>query len=130
MGIHMEIQAAINLLSQAIETGQRDRVVSMYTEDAYLLSGQHPVLKGHKEIAGYMDTMFAAGVTRAVFTTEKVEGLGDVALEVGSYQLFGEPDANSGCLASGHYMIVWKKQHTGDWLIHRDAFSILSQEST
>lgn len=126
MTLNSEIQRSINLMAAAIETKKTKNVMKMYTADACFLAGDRRVLKGKQEIAGFIDAMFACGVSAASFITKQTEFIGDAVLETGSYQLFeASSDLSRRCLFYGDYILVWKKHKAGHWLIHRDAFSIL-----
>jgi len=50
----------------------------------------------------------------------RVEQFGDIALEYGTYSnLIGEPNGLDSA-ASGKYLVVWRRQADGQWLIHAD----------
>lgn len=50
----------------------------------------------------------------------RVEQFGDIALEYGTYtNLIRQPNGTDAA-ASGKYLVVWRRQADGRWLIHAD----------
>lgn len=122
MDLKSTVQQAINKMAEAIETGRIENVLALYTPDACFLSGDQRILTGRHAIKSYIRRMFELNINSATFTTESVEDLGGGVLEVGSFEMF---TGARHCVVKGDYIIVWKQQHNQDWLIHRDAFSLL-----
>ncbi|MFP3515336.1 nuclear transport factor 2 family protein [Pseudomonas sp. SIMBA_077] len=127
MALIDDIQCAINQMAKAIGTGRIDAVMELYTWDACLLAGNEPILVGKDAIRPYIERLFARGINLANFQTVHVEELNEVVLENGCYSMSVQPEGGTPqCLASGSYILVWKRDRSGQWRIHRDAFSVLS----
>jgi ketosteroid isomerase-like protein len=62
----------------------------------------------------------SGGNTIRVTTVELQESGGDWAYEVGSF-LASAPDGK--VLNAGKYIVIWKRQSTGEWKTHRDIFN-------
>ena len=124
MDLRTTVQRAINKMAEAIASGSIQNVLALYTPDACFLAGDQHVLSGRPAIEGYIRWMFELNINSAVFTTKTVEDLGGAVLEVGSFKMF---TGARQCVVKGDYMIVWKQQGNQEWLIHRDAFSVLKK---
>lgn len=96
-----------------------DRISLLYTEDAEWFVPQAPILKGRRAIAQAWSGIIGSGGNFLRIETSEVEETGDWAYEVGRFQA-SEPDGT--VLNSGKYIVIWKRQATGEWKTHRDIF--------
>ena len=60
-----------------------------------------------------------AGIKSIELKTTEVEGLGDTAVEVGSFTLFAKTGAT---IDQGKYLVLWKRVD-GAWRLHRDCWN-------
>jgi len=120
--LHSDIQAANERFMDAVRTGDEERFVRLYTDDAVLLLPGREPLEG---IAG-VKTFFASFKTRGVreikLTTIELEGFGDTAWERGASQITG---LEGGMLGKGKYIVIWKRASDG-WKLHRDILNASS----
>ena len=63
--------------------------------------------------------MFDTGVKGVSLVTVEVEGHGDTAHEIGTFELRG---ADAKVLDHGKYVVIWKKNGSS-WKLHRDIWT-------
>lgn len=123
MTLHEQIQAAEHSLAAAIERSDVAQVIALYTEDARLMPNGQPTLYGKAAIGGFFEQVFRMGVTGARFQVVDVEGRGQEANEIGSYELYARTPAGDPIVVEkGRYLVIWKSVD-GKWLLHRDMFN-------
>jgi len=92
----------------------------MYTDDAELLIPEAAIVSGREAIAQVWKRIVASGGNTVRVETGEVQEIGDWAYEVGAFTT-SAPDGN--VLNAGKYIVIWKRQPTGGWKIHRDIFN-------
>lgn len=124
IALGQDAEAAVTAGSDAWEAawnaGDAAAVAALYAEDAVVLPpGAEPV-RGREAIQAFWQAGIdaQAGVNSELETVE-VLGMGDMAIEVGSYVETG-PEGEH--LDHGKYVAVWKKVD-GEWKIVRDIFN-------
>jgi ketosteroid isomerase-like protein len=105
---------------QAFYRGDADTISRMYTEDAELLISEAPIISGREAIADVWKTIVGSGGNTVRVDTGEVQEGGHWAFEVGAFTTCA-PDGN--VLNAGKYIVIWKRQPTGGWKIHRDIFN-------
>jgi ketosteroid isomerase-like protein len=65
-----------------------------------------------------------AGIRGVKLTTDEVKSSGELAYEVGRYEL---PGADSKVIEAGNYCVVWRRL-TGAWQLHRDIWNSMPAE--
>jgi ketosteroid isomerase-like protein len=101
--------------------GDADTISRMYTEDAELLIPEAPIVSGREAIARVWKTIVGSGGDTTHVTTGELQESGDgCAWEVGEFSA-NAPDGK--LLNAGKYIVIWKRQPTGEWKIHRDLFN-------
>ena len=63
------------------------------------------------------------GIKDAVLTTVEVLGMGDLACEIGKYNLKIQPGGQAAFEDNGKYIVIWKKQADGSWKLHVDIWN-------
>lgn len=105
----------------AFYRGEADTISRMYTEDAELLFPEAPIVSGREAIAQVWKSIVGPGGNTVLVNTGEVqEGGDDWAYEVGTFSA-NAPDGK--VLNAGKYIVIWKRQPTGGWKIHRDIFN-------
>jgi len=61
-----------------------------------------------------------AGVRDWRIEANRIEQFGDTALEYGSYGSLIKQTDGTDATATGKYLVVWRRQANGQWLIHAD----------
>lgn len=113
------VQQTINRMKKALGDGDAHAVAANFSENSFLkFPGQKP-LKGREAVRKAHEQMFGQGVTGQLKTTSlEVSESGDLAYEVGEYQL----EAGGKTIDQGNYLTVYKLN--GDkWEICDDVIS-------
>jgi ketosteroid isomerase-like protein len=113
-----EIAAMSNRFSQAVNSGDLDTLMSMYTSDCRVLPPNAPMEQGTAAARAEFAKMVDAGMTIELGTLEATVA-GDIGYRVGTYSLFG-PDGSP--VDSGKFIDVWRKTAAG-WQISNDMWS-------
>jgi len=111
-------QANANFVA-AVKQGDSTGLVANYADDAVMMMGGMPALRGRSEIGSKVVGMFKSlkgGDAKLV--TSQVDVAGDYAIETGAYEL--TPPGSKPVTEKGKYVTVWKKQPDGSWKIYRD----------
>jgi len=121
--VRQSIERSESVWADAVNRGDAATAASVYSEDAVSLMNGMPAMRGRQAIQEGMATMLKEmGLKNAKATTTDVEVHGDVALEMGTYELtLRPPGAKADVVDKGKFIAVWKKQADGTWKIYRDA---------
>jgi len=123
MTLKEQIQAAENTLAAAMSEKNSAKIADLYTVDSRLMPHGVPTLSGRTAIQAFFDQAFSMGIVGGKFTALEVEGLGDEAVEIGSYELFVQTSPGiRGTAEKGRYLVTWKRVD-GQWLLFRDMFN-------
>ncbi|GAC1514190.1 MAG: hypothetical protein NVS1B4_01270 [Gemmatimonadaceae bacterium] len=126
------LRAAIDAANtQAVEAYNRGDVTSfvqVYADDAWVMPANMPAQKGRPAITEYWQGGWKMGVRNVKLKTLELRGRGDMAYEVGSYELDVQPQegASPGAVTAhdrGKYIVIWKRSATGQWQWYRDCFN-------
>jgi len=95
--------------------GHGDLVAAQYTEDAELAVAGQPLVKGKKDIAGFV-TGLSQMKAALTLTATSVEANGPVAIERGDYTLsISPPGASQALTETGTFLVHWHNVN-GAWL--------------
>ena len=120
--IKTAIAKANATFGEYIGKGDAAALASLYTEKAYLLPPNSPMVKGRQDIEGFWGVIFGAGLKEAVLTTVELDGEGDTVTELGEYKLKIQPEGQEAVEDKGKYIVQWKKTPDG-WRLHWDIFN-------
>jgi uncharacterized protein (TIGR02246 family) len=111
-----EIAAVNQKFSAYVASGDLDRLMNLYTEDACFIAPNSGFAQGRDEIRGFLQAVLDMGIKEIRLSTNEVDLQGNTAIEVGTYELM----ADGGVQADhGKFLVVWKKTG-GEWQLHRD----------
>ena len=97
-------------------------IATFYTEQAKLVPPDAPIVSGRKAIEEFWRTMAnAIGLSNLTLNTVDIEVDGDVADEIGEAVLTLESGQ-----AKAKYLVVWRRDHDGQWRLHRDIWNMPS----
>lgn len=114
-----EIVATNEVFMAAFKRQDAAGLAKLYTDDGQVLPPNSDFITGHEALQGFWSAVMNMGVKEAKLEIVEVEDIGDTAIEVSNFMMFG----NEGqLLDKGKYMVVWK-QVDGNWLLHRDIFN-------
>ena len=111
--------------SKAAGTKNVDDIVSFYTDDASMLPPNMPIATGKQAIRGVWAGLLGNPGFSASWDSTKAEAAlsGDVAYDIGTYQLTMNDPQGKPMSDHGKYLVVWKKQPDGKWKAAADMFS-------
>lgn len=114
-------QALVRFVS-AINSGDAATVASLYSANAALLPPDAARVNGRAGIQAFWQGVIDAGITIDSLRAVEVEARGDMAYEVGGFEL-SVPGESGTTKVTGKYIVVWKRSgHT--WQLHRDIWNM------
>ena len=113
------IEAANRKWEAAVIRGDGPGVATLYTADGELLPYQSDFVSGREAIGKFWQAAINSGIKGVSLTTVEVEGHGNTAHEVGTYELRG---ADGKPIDHGKYIVIWKNV-AGSWKLHRDIWT-------
>jgi ketosteroid isomerase-like protein len=114
------ITEAYKAFEEAFFRGEADTISRMYTEDAEWLVPEAPIVRGREAIRQVWATIIGSGGNTVRVDVLEVQEGGDWAYDIGTFKA-SAPDGN--VLNAGKYIVIWKRQSTGERKIHRDIFN-------
>ena len=102
----------------AVSNGDAAGVAAQYTDDAQLMAPNADLVTGKQEIQNAMQGFVDAGINGIILESTEIEGIGNMAFEVGKYTL----SVDENIIDNGKYIVIWKKVGE-DWKLHRDIFN-------
>jgi uncharacterized protein (TIGR02246 family) len=119
------IRAADLAFAAAANAGNLDGVIAIYAEDATLLPPNLPPQKGRDAIRKFWGGLLGAYTVRFEVSSETVEGRGDLAYNVGRYQLSATPKTKGPppIEEEGKFVEILKRRPDGSWKYVVDMYS-------
>ena len=119
-----EVENAIQIFEKAAKAKDATTISSLYDENATLLPPGAPPIKGRQNIRDFWKNFLEAGAVDPVVRPVSVEGAGDLAYEIGEYQVtLPNPQGGGTSRQHGKYLVVWKRQSDGSLKMVADMFS-------
>lgn len=111
-------------LTQSMLAGDMTATLSYYADDAVSMPSSAPMQKGKEAIRSYSEQMAGSGMkfTAVKFTTSEIGGSGNLAYEIGTYEMsieIGPAKIDD----NGKYLTMWKKQSDGSWKIYSEIWN-------
>ena len=117
--VRKTIEAAGKQFVAEFLKGDAAALAGHYAEDAMVLPPNSDFVKGRAAIQAFWQSFIDGGYKHFALATLEVGASGDLAYEVGTYEVGMTPGAAED---RGKFLVVWKKAG-GKWWIHRDTFS-------
>jgi len=117
--VRAEIEAANRQFEAAAAKGDGPGIAALYTASGQALPAGSDVVNGTEALGKFWQGVLDSGVKGARLKTLEVESHGDLAHEVGQYELL---DAAGKTLDRGKYVVIWKKDG-GRFKLHRDIWT-------
>lgn len=114
--IHAGIEAANTQFMSAVQAGDEEKFVRLYTDDAVLLFPGLEPLVGGSGVRKFFASFATRGIRRIKLTTLEVEAFDQTAWERGTFEQSG---ADGAVIGKGKYIVIWKQIADG-WKLHRD----------
>ncbi len=122
--VRKTIEEASAASAQAMMTGDVEKSVANYADDAISMPPNNEPLKGKEAIKAWTVEMSKmAKMTAVNFGTVEVDASGNIAYEVGTYDMTMEMPGMGEMRDKGKYMSIWKKQSDGSWKVHADIWN-------
>jgi uncharacterized protein (TIGR02246 family) len=124
------IRDADALRSHAVETKDLERALSFYADDASMLPFNAPMATGKEQIRQIWSRLLSTPGFSLRFAPKRVEVAhsGDLAYEVGTFELTMNDAQGKPVRTPGKYVVVWK-QTDGIWKATADIFNTDVQSS-
>lgn len=119
------IRETVDAWSKAAGSKELERCLSFYTEDAAVLPFGAPIAKGKDQIRHVWSMLMSNPGYSLRFGPTKIEVAqsGDLAYEIGTFDLTLANEAGKPNAMRGKYVVVWKKQANGMWKAAADIFN-------
>ena len=121
--IEAMIRAHTDAWVQAYNSGDADKIVAGYTDDAIVMPPDVPAAVGKDAIKQFivadMASSKTAGASFALDSGDTIGVSGDLAWHSGNFHVNGSAGSS---IATGKYLEVWR-QDKGNWLIIRDTWN-------
>jgi uncharacterized protein (TIGR02246 family) len=118
------ISEGYRAFEDAYYRGDAEAIAQMYTDDAELFVPEVSVIKGRPAIAQAWRQILGPGGNNVRVDVGEVQECGDWAYDIGRFAARA-PDGS--LLGAGKYIVIWKRQSSGEWKIHRDIFNAESR---
>lgn len=117
--VRSAIESANKEFVAAFARGDAAMIANLYTRDAQALPPGREIVTGREELHSFWQSVLQSGVKSASLTTVDVQQAGDIAFEVGTYEMKG---GDGKVLDRGKYLVVWKRENT-EWKLYRDIWN-------
>jgi len=106
----------------AASHGNVDGMLALYDEHAVLMPPNAPAMNGRDAIRQFWTGFTSLGAIDAKLVTDDIVTSGDLAAEMGHFDLTITPKSGAPIKDSGKYLVVWRNVG-GEWKIVRDIFN-------
>jgi uncharacterized protein (TIGR02246 family) len=118
------IRAADPDFAGAMNRTDMTKVMTYYADDAVLLPPNAPAVHGKAAIQQFWSGMLSSAKFNVTLTPDTILTSGDLATEVGHYDLTVTPPGGGASIADkGKYSVTWRRGDDGKWRIAVDMFS-------
>jgi uncharacterized protein (TIGR02246 family) len=115
-GIRTEIDQVNRRFEEGFDHGDAAAVGSVYTDDAALLPPNGPMTHGRDAITKFWQGVMDMGLRSvALNTVSLVRDGDDAAHEIGTASLTIEPEGGEPTTDSVKYVVVWRREASGEW---------------
>ncbi|HET6639780.1 MAG TPA: DUF4440 domain-containing protein [Gemmatimonadota bacterium] len=119
-GIALSAQA----FSRALERGDAEGMAAQYVDDAVVVPPGGRMIAGRDSIRVFWTPRNPDFRTLAhSLTTDRLEVVGDVAIEVGTWRQEGQLRNEAPRVSAGRYQVVWRRQPDGVWKMQFDTWT-------
>jgi ketosteroid isomerase-like protein len=119
------IREADKAWSQAAQNKDLDKTVSFYADDASALPFNAPIATGKDQIKQLWSNLMAKPGFSLTFAPTKIDVAksGELAYEVGTFELKMNDAQGNPTTIPGKYVVAWKRQSNADWKVELDIFN-------
>jgi len=102
--------------------GNAAALAAFYADDAVLMPPNAPAFRGPEAIRQFWGGFLATGQIGLDLTVDKVTQSGDLATEIGRYEITITPKGAAPIHDKGKYIVAWRRTG-GTWKIFGDIFN-------
>ena len=122
------LAAHIRLQNDRIEAiyaaGDAASYPAMYTQDGILMPAGGPTVTGRAAIKKSIAAEFSSDVKlKLKLTSRSIERHDDTAIEIGGWTMVISPKEGAPLNDHGDYLVIWKRQASGEWLMSTDIYN-------
>lgn len=119
----LAIEKAAEQFSKLYVLGDYRSMSTVYTEDAVLMSPGQDMIYGREAIYKFWsrDTAYHQVFHRT--KSDKLEIIGNLAFDNGYWFSEAVYNGEKRPLASGKYLVIWKKNEKGEWKMYHDIWN-------
>ena len=114
-----QIESRNIAFEEAFAAGDGAAIGALYTDTGTILPPGGAVVAGPDAIGAFWQNVIDSGIARLDLIPGEVEGEGDTATEVASFEMFG---GDGSMAAAGKFIVIWKNDGNG-WQLHRDIWN-------
>ncbi|MFK8041096.1 serine hydrolase [Congregibacter sp.] len=114
------IQSRNNEYEAAFKAQDLPALLALHTDDVVFMSSHRERVVGITNLKASLEGELSLGESSIRLTTEEVTHSGEFALEVGRYELGLAADTDEPISDAGDYLVLWRQNAEGEWLIYRD----------
>ena len=109
--------------SQRYMRGDNQGMANLYTDDGIIFPPGRPIIRGRAAIAEYWKLQPGVTVVDHKTTADSIIIRGDIAYDYGTFRSQNARDGQTSNPGFGKYVIVWRRQSDGRWLMHLDIWN-------
>jgi ketosteroid isomerase-like protein len=118
------IAQSASAFSRALERGDAAGMADQYVGDATLIPPNGRMITGRDAILAFWTPRNPDFRTLAhSLTTDRLEVVGDVAVEIGTWRQEGQLRDEAARQSAGRYLVVWRRQPDGMWKMQFDSWT-------
>jgi ketosteroid isomerase-like protein len=102
--------------AQALVDGDAEAAANQYDENASILPPNEPIVTGRENIKAYWQAAIDAGVIGASVKTISADSNGDLAYEIGTFELRIKLENDSIIVDRGKYTEILQRNAEGKWI--------------
>lgn len=118
------IARSAQAFSRALERGDAEAMAAQYVDDAVLVPPGGRMIAGRDSIRAFWTPRNPDFRTLShSLTTDRLEVVGDAAVEVGTWRQEGQVSGQEPRESAGRYLVVWRRQPDGAWKMQFDSWT-------
>jgi ketosteroid isomerase-like protein len=114
------IREGIQAFCEFFNTSQFDKMAQFYSPETTVMLPHRPAIRGANSLPALFNELKTTGLRGWRIEPNRIEQFGDIALEYGTYGFLMRQPNGTEAHDNGKYLVVWRRQADGRWLIHAD----------
>jgi uncharacterized protein (TIGR02246 family) len=121
--VRQAIEQVNSQVMAAFKAGDAAAIASLYSDTAKMLPPDATEIAGREAIQELWQSWLDDGLKDLTLEAIEVEASGDLAYEIGSFSMQAPAENNTMMMATGNYVVVWKRGADGNWRLHVDTWN-------